>query len=164
LKDSGRHSPGRGVLSPHDRNRDSILRKLVPILIFGTIGLIVLYNAVPAFRMRVEQLIDPDAAAAREACLEAALAATSAPGFARVLDSGEVDETPKGHIVRSVVTGEMGPVGGEIEFSVDCHVDTAGRIVKSHRSPRMAAAPTDAPSATVSGTAERPLPVRSGEP
>ncbi|MEA3412159.1 MAG: hypothetical protein U9R74_11565 [Pseudomonadota bacterium] len=164
MKDSGRHSPGHGVLSPHDRNRDSILRKLVPILIFGTIGLIILYNAVPAFRMRVEQLIDPDAAAARGACLETALAATSDPGFARVLDPGEVDGTPKGHIVRGVVTGEMGPEGGEIEFSVDCHVDAAGRIVKSQRSPRMAAAPTGAPSATDSGTADRPPPVRSEEP
>lgn len=161
MKDGVRHSPGRGVRSPHDRNRDGVLRKLVPFLIFGTIGLIVLYNTVPGFRMQVEQLIDPDAAAARRICLKTALSETADPGFARVLDFGEVDATPKGHIVRGVVTGEMGPEGGEIEFSVDCHVDATGRIVKSHRGPRTVAALIDTAAPTRPGTAKRPQPVRS---
>jgi hypothetical protein len=118
--------------SARSGNRKS-RRIIIPFLFLAVFALIVLYNAVPSLRLKIEALLFPEAFRATEACRQTALASASTPGFARLLAYGEAHEVSEGYYVDRVVIGEMGPNGAEQRFEVSCYINSAGRIIKSHR-------------------------------
>lgn len=113
----------------------------MPWLVFLTVGLFIAANTLPGVRERLERIARPQVWAARQTCVDAALASAKHPDFARILDSGTVNRTHSGFYVEGLVLGEMGETGEEVRQTVNCYVDTQGRLVNSHVSPYRAPAP-----------------------
>ena len=112
--------------------------KLVPLLILALFALFIATQEIPQVHDWVEGLYSPDKASARKACHAALLATSEQPAFARIIESGKIEATQDGYLVREVVLGEMGPNGEEIRQQVSCYLDRDGKIVRTYREDREA--------------------------
>lgn len=107
--------------------------KLIPLLILALFALFIATQEVPQVRDWVEGILSPDKAAMRKACHEAAFAVSRQSDFARLIESGEIESTQEGYLVREVVMGEMGQSGNEIHYEVSCYLDRDGQLVRTYR-------------------------------
>jgi len=113
--------------------------KFVPLLILALFGLFIATQEIPQVRDWVEGVFSPEKASARKACHAALLATSEQPAFARIIESGKIEPTQDGFLVREVVLGEMGPNGEEVRQEVSCYLDRDGKIVRTYREDREAA-------------------------
>ncbi|MEA3413345.1 MAG: hypothetical protein U9R74_17690 [Pseudomonadota bacterium] len=107
-------------------------RSPAPLLIIGAFVLAAVYLASPRVQIAVESFLRPEAARARQGCLDAAQSQPNTPGFTRFLRYGKAHATPQGFYVDDVVIGEMSE-GFETELEFTCYIDRKGTIVGTAR-------------------------------
>lgn len=112
-----------------EREHSRRMRKLVPLLIFGLVGVFIARQEIPAFSGWVDRLLDAEAWTAGEACRRAALAATGNPGFARLTDNGKTEETDAGYYVGDVEYEVLQTGGEQREYRFSCNVTRGGEVV-----------------------------------
>ena len=112
-----------------EKEHSQLMRKFVPLLIFGVVAAFIAREEVPAFSNWIDRLLDADAWTAADACRTAALAATGNPGFARLTDSGKAEETDDGYFVGDVEYEVLGEDGVQREYNFSCNVTGNGEVV-----------------------------------
>lgn len=128
------HDPNnRMQRSPQRRRSRNRGGKLIPLVVFLLFGLFIATQEIPRVHDWVEGFINPQQAEIRRNCIGEALAASSEPDYARVVETGEVESTANGYLVRKIVIGEMAEDGGETEYRFNCYFDAAGTLIRSHR-------------------------------
>ncbi len=115
--------------------RRSGISKIIPLLLFGLFALFILKEQVPAVNDKYLSLVKPNEFQAIQACRKAALAKSSNPTFARLINFGEANKTQQGIFVDHILVGELAPDSGESRFTVNCHIDQSGALANVHAQP-----------------------------
>lgn len=117
----------------HLKNERNPLRRYLPFLIFGVIGLLIASQEIPVVHDAVQSVISPDKYQAGKMCRDNALQLSNNLNYARIVDAGQIHATQSGFFVENIVVGEMSEQGGELRFSVDCYADSRGNVVRAVR-------------------------------
>lgn len=109
------------------------MQRIVPLLIFGAVGLLIAKEEIPAVDSWISRLLDADAWNAGEACRRAALADMGQTDFARSTEAGDVEKTHAGYYVGGIEFATLQPSGGEVRYRYSCNVSQTGEVVALNR-------------------------------
>jgi hypothetical protein len=112
-----------------EREHKRRLGRMIPLLIFAGVGLLIAKQEIPAVDGWISRLLDAEAWQSGEACRNAARAGIQQSGFARLLDSGQVERTAAGFYVGEVQFAVLQPSGDEQHYRFSCNVTHAGEVV-----------------------------------
>ncbi len=115
------------------RKRNRSFKKIIPLLAFAFIVLMIAREEIPAFSSAWERMFAPDEWLAKQTCQKAAIGRVEHKEFARILQSGEVNQTNDGLYIDRLVIGEMGQSGNEVPIEYSCYLDNEGKLVKLNR-------------------------------
>lgn len=113
----------------YQRERQRRVQRLLPLLVFAAIGVLIAKQEIPAVDRWLGRLIDADGWAAVEACTAAAIATTSNPAFARLVERGRAEATSDGFYVSKVVVAELDSAGVQQRYRISCNVSSTGEVV-----------------------------------
>ena len=112
-----------------EREHKRRLPRLIPLLIFGTVVVLIAKEEVPAVDSWINRMLDADAWSAGEACRQAVLGRLEQPGFARLLKTGEVKKTSGGYYVGGILYAVLQSSGEELHYRYSCNVTATGEVV-----------------------------------
>ena len=139
------HRDGMEPRKPeHDRN----LQRLIPLLIFGTVAVLIAKYEIPAVDSWISRTLNADAWNAGEACRVAALDQLEQPDFARLQKLGKVERTRGGYYVGGILYAVLHTSGEEQYYQYNCNVTTSGEVVTIDRVVYSADGVTEAPPAS----------------
>jgi len=105
------------------------LHRLIPLLIFGTVAVLIAKQEIPAVDSWISRQLNAEAWNAGEACRQAALAQLEQPDFARLLKTGEVKQTSGGYYVGGVLYAVLQSSEEEQHHRYSCNVTSTGEVV-----------------------------------
>ena len=109
------------------------MQRLIPLLIFGAIGLLIAKEEIPAVDSWISRLLDADAWNAGEVCRKAALADMEQTGYVRPTEEGDVEKTDAGYYVGGIEYATLKSSGEEVRIRYSCNVSRAGEVVALNR-------------------------------
>ena len=112
-----------------ERKHKQRLQRLIPLLIFGTVAVLIAKNEIPAVDSWINRMLDADAWNAGEACRQAALGQLEQPDFARLLKAGKVEQTSGGYYIGDILYAVLQSSGEELHYSYSCNVTATGEVV-----------------------------------
>jgi hypothetical protein len=115
--------------------RKSPARLIVPLFIL-VIATLIAREEVPAFRDWTDRMVAPQAWKATEACRKAAVAATTQPDYAWIIEPGIARKTQAGYFVDDVIVGELDKDGINHQYVFSCNVSATGEVVNLSRPDR----------------------------
>lgn len=116
-----------------EREHKRRMQRIIPLLIFGAVGLLIAKEEIPAVDNWISRLLDADAWNAGEACRRAALADMGQTGYVRATEDGEVERTQAGFYVGGIEYATLQSSGEELRISYSCNVSKAGEVVALNR-------------------------------
>ena len=120
-------------MEPRKREHDRKLRMLVPLLIFGTVAVLIAKYEIPAVDSWISRTLNAEAWNAGEACRLAALDQLEQPDFARLQKLGKVERTRGGYYVGGILYAVLHTSGEEQYYQYNCNVTTVGEVVTIDR-------------------------------
>ena len=105
------------------------LQRLIPLLIFGTVAVLIAKKEIPAVDSWISRQLNAEAWNAGEACRQAALGRLEQPNFARLLETGKVEQTSGGYYIGGISYAVLQSSGEEIHFWYSCNVKATGEGV-----------------------------------
>jgi len=105
------------------------LHRLIPLLIFGTVAVLIAKEEIPVVDSWISRQLNADAWNAGEACRQAALGQLEQPDFARLLKTGEVKQTSGGYYVGGISYAVLQSSGEEQHYRYSCNVTSTGEVV-----------------------------------
>ena len=133
-------------MEPRKREHDRKLRMLVPLLIFGTVAVLIAKYEIPAVDSWISRTLNAEAWNAGEACRLAALDQLEQPDFARLQKLGKVERTRGGYYVGGILYAVLHTSGEEQYYQYNCNVTTVGEVVTIDRAVYSADDVADVPS------------------
>lgn len=117
-----------------EREHKRRLQRLIPLLIFGTVAVLIAKHEIPAVDSWISRLLNEDAWNAGEACRQAALGRLEQPDFARLLKPGKVEQTRGGYYIGGILYTVLESSGEEQHYRYSCNVAPTGEVVTIDRS------------------------------
>ena len=105
------------------------LHRLIPLLIFGTVAVLIAKQEIPAVDSWISRQLNAEAWNAGEACRQAALGRLEQPDFARLLKAGKVEQTSGGYYIEGILYAVLQSSGEELHFRYSCNVTATGEVV-----------------------------------
>jgi len=105
------------------------LQRLIPLLIFGTVAVLIAKQEIPAVDSWITRQLNADAWNAGEACRQAALSRLEQPDFARLLKMGEVKKTSGGYYVGGILYAVLQSSEEEQRYRYSCNISSTGEVV-----------------------------------
>ena len=105
------------------------LHRLIPLLIFGTVVVLIAKQEIPAVDSWITRQLNADAWNAGEACRKAALGQLEQPDFARLLKAGKVEQTHGGYYIGDISYAVLQSSGEEQHYRYSCNVSATGEVV-----------------------------------
>jgi hypothetical protein len=105
------------------------LQRLIPLLIFGTVAVLIAKKEIPAVDSWISRQLNAEAWNAGEACRQAALGRLEQPDFARLLETGKVEQTSGGYYIGGISYAVLQSSGEELHFRYSCNVTATGEVV-----------------------------------
>ena len=105
------------------------LHRLIPLLIFGTVAVLIAKEELPAVDSWISRQLNADAWNAGEACRQAALGQLEQPDFARLLKAGKVEQTHGGYYIGDISYAVLQSSGEELHYRYSCNVSATGEVV-----------------------------------
>ena len=105
------------------------LHRLIPLLIFGTVAVLIAKEELPAVDSWISRQLNADAWNAGEACRQAALGQLEQPDFARLLKAGKVEQTHGGYCIGDISYAVLQSSGEEQHYRYSCNVSATGEVV-----------------------------------
>ena len=112
-----------------EREHKRRLHRFIPLLIFGTVAVLIAKQEIPAVDSWISRQLNAEAWNAGEACRQAALGQLEQPDFARLLKTGEVKQTSGGYYVGGVLYAVLQSSGEDLHFRYSCNVTATGEVV-----------------------------------
>ena len=122
---SGRNSGTERREREHNRGR----QRLIPLLIFGTVAVVIAKHEVPAVDSWISRMLNAEAWNAGEACRQAALDQLEQPDFARLQKLGKVERTSGGYFIGGILYTLLHASGEEQHYHYNCNVTLSGEVV-----------------------------------
>jgi len=116
-----------------EREHRRRMQRIIPLLIFGAVGLLIAKEEIPAVDSWISRLLDADAWNAGEACRKAALADLGQTGYVRATEAGDVEKTHAGYYVGGIEFATLQSAGEEVLVRYSCNVSQAGEVVALNR-------------------------------
>jgi hypothetical protein len=128
---AGRDAGGSsGRPPPGERQPRFRLGPVVPFLIAAAFVVFIAHQEVPAVADFLERSFTPEQWQSKQTCREAALAELGAGQYARLLDGGEVHQTPDGPLVRDLRFAVLGEDDREQTVRYNCYLDANGEVFR----------------------------------
>jgi hypothetical protein len=105
------------------------LHRLIPLLIFGTVAVLIAKREIPAVDSWISHMLNAEAWNAGETCRQAALGQLEQPDFARLLKAGKVEQTSGGYYIGGILYAVLQPSGEEQQYRYNCNVTSTGEVV-----------------------------------
>ena len=112
-----------------EREHKRRLHRLIPLLIFGTVAVLIAKEEIPAVDSWISRQLNAEAWNAGEACRQAALGRLEQPDFARLLKAGKVEKTHGGYYIGDISYAVLQSSGEEQQYRYSCNVTSAGEVV-----------------------------------
>ena len=112
-----------------EREHKRRLHRLIPLLIFGTVAVLIAKQEIPAVDSWISRQFNAEAWNAGEACRQAALGRLEQPEFARLLKTGEVKQTSGGYYIGGVLYAVLQASGENQQLRYSCNVTATGEVV-----------------------------------
>lgn len=116
-----------------EREHRRRMQRVIPLLIFGAVGLLIAKEEIPAVDNWINRLLDADAWNAGEACRKAALADLEQTGYVRSTEAGDVEKTHAGYYVGGIEFETLQSSGEEVRIHYSCNVSQTGEVVALNR-------------------------------
>jgi hypothetical protein len=125
-------NPSLGYGRQREQRRNPI-RKLIPFLFIGVIGLLIAREEIPAVHDWWQKTFSPDSWRAQNTCRLAVIDDSGDGKYLRVLKSGKVHNTMDGPYVENLSVVELGANGVEERVEYSCYLDKQGKLFKLNR-------------------------------
>jgi len=116
-----------------EREHRRRMQRIIPLLIFGAVGLLIAKEEIPAVDSWISRLLDADAWNAGEVCRKAALVDMGQTGYVRSTETGDVEKTQAGYYVGEIEFATLQPSGKELRIRYSCNVSQTGEVVALNR-------------------------------
>lgn len=128
--------PNRGVegsdsvVPPGQRRPRNRLKPLIPLLIMAAFAVFIAREEVPAVADWWERTFEPEQWQSKRVCRDAALAELGGGRYPRLLDGGDLHDTPDGPYISKMKFAVLGEDGREQTVEYACYLDPGGRVFK----------------------------------
>jgi len=112
-----------------EREHKRRLHRLIPLLILGTVAVLIAKEEIPAVDSWISRQLNAEAWNAGEACRQAALGRLEQPDFARLLKAGKVEKTHGGYYIGDISYAVLQSSGEEQQYRYSCNVTSTGEVV-----------------------------------